>query len=247
MIYADSSADNGINAGSRDEGNSSMYIPRFKLEAELADLDADFQKRNADTTAVIDEYKKVHGNAKVHFYLHDIKYVPAKHRRITGPFTNTGRLHQLSPIIDAKKFLNVFVSLIKYRSSYTSGLTPVKTSAIAADGNDAVNISYEWTGLGYRLLTHEVGHWLGLWHTWDDSQAGEGIDDIPLQKTSTDIPCVRCPPAVRDQLRSGTGFHSSNYNNFMDYSGCRNMFSVKQALHIRYVILHYRTDLWNSK
>jgi hypothetical protein len=76
----------------------------------------------------------------------------------------------------------------------TNGLTPVKTPGNYHETYDVVNLNYQWVGLRYRLLTHEVSHWLGLWHAWDYQQLKDGIVDIPLQKTYTDMDCVKCPP-----------------------------------------------------
>lgn len=182
VLYGDKMQDNGINIESRENGNNTMYLPKEKIEAELADLDADFQNLNTDLTTVRSEFKKVIGNPKVRFYLSDIKYVEVNKRDIRRPSTNTDLLHRLSPIVNSKKFLNVYISEIKFEGDFTNGLTPVKTSENYGDGFDVVNLNYKWVGLKYRLLTHEVGHWLGLWHTWDESQLDDGIDDIPLQK-----------------------------------------------------------------
>jgi hypothetical protein len=246
-LYADKIEDNGTGPDAREVGNSTMYLPKAKIEAELADLDADFQNLNTDLSEVKSDFKKVIGNPKIHFYLSDIKYLEVNKRDIQRPNTNTDLLHRLSPIVDSKKTLNVYISVIKYRGKYTNGLTPVKTPGESHDGYDVVNLNYQWVGLGYRLLTHEVGHWLGLWHTWDDQQLEDGIDDIPLQTTFTDLDCDRCRPQVKDQVRRNLGFTQSNFNNFMDYSGCRKMFSIKQAQHMRKFIKIYRADIWNNQ
>ncbi|KAF5128616.1 Extracellular metalloprotease [Metarhizium anisopliae] len=71
-------------------------------------------------------------------------------------------------------------------------------------------------------VTHEVGHWLGLLHTWksDCSDDGDMIDDTASQES----PTWRCS-SVTDQFSDGTpanyacgGWRESNMYNFMDYS-----------------------------
>jgi hypothetical protein len=246
VIYSDSSADNGAGPTSVDKGNNTMFITEEKIKNELRDLDNAFQAKNSDLSNVIAEYEPSVGQANVHFSLQEIKYVRAGAMHIRLPFTNTDRLHNISPMVDPKRTLNVYISVIKFKGSHTNGVSPVKTSLSAGDENDAVNINYQWVGLGYRLLTHEVGHWLGLWHTWDESQLSDGIDDIPLQSGPTHVDCVLCPPKVQDQIVSESKFKNSNYQNFMDYSGCRIMFSKKQVLQIRKVIEKYRPEIWKG-
>ncbi|HYG11139.1 MAG TPA: M43 family zinc metalloprotease [Pyrinomonadaceae bacterium] len=247
VLYGDKLPDNGRDEHAVYAGNSTMYLPQEKIESERADLDADFQCLNADLSEVSDKFKNVIGNPRIHFYLSNLKYVEVNKKEIQRPSTNLDLLHELSPIVDSKRNLNVYISIIKYEGSFSEGVTPVKTPGNTHDEYDVVNVNYQWVGLRYRLLTHEVGHWLGLWHTWDDAQLADGIDDIPLQKTYTDMPCVYCPPEdVPDQVRRNSGFNESNYNNFMDYSGCRKMFSIKQAQHMRQFIRTYRPEIWGD-
>lgn len=244
VMYVDKSEEEGI-------GNPSEYLPKEKLIAELNDLDSDFQCLNKDINIVIPEFKGVVGNSKIHFYLADIVYVKIKS---WGPFYeryNSERLHRYSPVQNPEKCLNVYIGRIKFDGGWTNGVTPVKAQLEPDLKDDAVNINFKWVGLHYRLLTHETGHWLGLWHTFQPTEQGDedGITDIPIQDTWTDMECDICPPQVKDQLSAESkakGFKHSNYNNFMDYSGCRVMFSVQQVNRMRYVIKNFRPALWNN-
>lgn len=245
IIYCDQEPDNGIDTTSIKNGNSTTNVPQAKLDTELTDLNKDFQNLNGDLGQVNTEYQNVIGNPKIQFFLQEVKYVKVSKFRLKWRINNSRFLHKISPLVTPQECLNVYVSVIKLFFKSPSGLSPVKTAA-GSKYDDVVNISYKWTGLGTRLLTHEVGHWLGLWHTWDDSQAVDGITDIPLQNDFTDVNCAQCPLAVPDQLRSGTVFMHSNYNNFMDYSGCRFMFSKMQAQKMRDVIIAFRPLIWAS-
>ena len=258
VLYGDKWQDNGINCDSRIKGNSTMYLPKEKIEAELADLNADFQNLNTDLSEVISEYKSVIGNPKIQFYLFDIKYKEINKREIESYSNNTDFLVSKSRIENPSKFLNVYISKVKVDGEFTNGVTPAKSSKKYGDSYNAVILNYEWVGLRYRLLTHETGHWLGLPHTWDDAQledeiddgVNDKIDDIPLQESSTDVDCVKCPPQIDDRISlkfRKKGFVLSNYNNFMDYSGCRYMFSIKQARLMRKVIKFYRPEIWVNR
>lgn len=89
-----------------------------------------------------------------------------------------------------------------------------------------------------RTTTHEVGHWLGLRHTWGDNvTAGDCTpddfcDDTPdcadaLYNCASNPPS--CVPGVRRMIE-----------NYMDYSddACMNIFTLDQALRMR-VVLEY--------
>ncbi|EFZ04213.2 metalloprotease 1 [Metarhizium robertsii ARSEF 23] len=86
--------------------------------------------------------------------------------------------------------------------------------------------------------THEVGHWLGLFHTWQGgcSDDGDMIDDTAPQESPTE----RCS-AVRQRFSDGRpanyacgGWRESNMYNFMDYSDCSSTFTGGQKKRMAY-------------
>jgi hypothetical protein len=73
----------------------------------------------------------------------------------------------------------------------------------------------------------EVGHWFGLFHTFQDGCEGEGdmVDDTPAQLvTSNNGTC----PAGKDTCPDLPGLDA--WNNYMDYSSdiCRDSFTLGQ-------------------
>ncbi|OAA39306.1 metalloprotease 1 [Beauveria brongniartii RCEF 3172] len=86
-----------------------------------------------------------------------------------------------------------------------------------------------------KIITHEVGHWLGLLHPWEKGcDIGDYIDDTwPQEMATRNIPI--------DQRREDNGgevfqcgaWRPSNYRNFMDYFPGRNSFTDLQGQRMR--------------
>ena len=239
VIYSDKS-----HSGRIDGGNTSENIETTKILAELKDLHNDFLLLNSDTSQVITEYKNIIGNPKIEFHIADTILQQNGEKGIIRVCShkNKWNLYKQSPVINPKKYLNVYIGNIGTSFSNSYPWNDTET--------DAVYLAFDWVGLHYRLLTHETGHWCGLWHIFGGSGSGKGggckedgddINDTPIQKNPTNGDCDKCPPAIEDQHCDTN--KPSNYNNFMDYSGCRKMFTVEQCKRMREIITKNRPTL----
>ncbi len=90
-----------------------------------------------------------------------------------------------------------------------------------------------------RTLTHEVGHYLGLSHTFDGGcNGGDGVSDTPPTANANQgcnvnqNTCNNDNPDIKD-----------NVQNHMDYSSCRLMFTNGQSDRMHDAISTYRTSL----
>jgi len=88
-----------------------------------------------------------------------------------------------------------------------------------------------------RTLTHEVGHWLGLFHTFEggcNDGVGDNIADTPPQASGSS----GCPKG-RDSC-SGNG--PDLINNFMDYSfdSCMDSFTPLQIVRMQEAVRAFR-------
>lgn len=99
---------------------------------------------------------------------------------------------------------------------------------------------------GGRTLTHEVGHFLGLRHTWGDGffngcNVDDGIEDTPNISASNNFACNfdlnTCDEGEDDLPDMG--------ENYMDYNqdDCYNIFTQGQKEAMRFVLENFRPGL----
>jgi PKD repeat protein len=97
-----------------------------------------------------------------------------------------------------------------------------------------------------RTLTHEVGHWLNLYHTWGPTNnaglaSNCGEDDDVLDTPNT-IGVTSC------KLSENTCGVKANVENYMDYSYCSKMFTAGQRDRMRASLLTLqRSNIWTPQ
>jgi hypothetical protein len=90
--------------------------------------------------------------------------------------------------------------------------------------------------------THEVGHWLGLYHTFQNgcSAPGDLVKDTPRVAE----PNFGCPAEIDSCVYPGETIRKDKVDNFMDYTddGCMDKFTAKQSSRARRYTLKYRPE-----
>lgn len=150
-------------------------------------------------------------------------------------------------------YLNIWIC------NLTGGVLGYATPPGGASAKDGVVIGYKYFGNASpggvynkgRTATHEIGHWLGLNHTWgDDDFAAEpqcggsdGIADTPNQEDAT----YGAPswPVLDDCSPSSPGIQFMNYMDYVD-DGSMNMFSEDQVADMRNVLEDDRVTILSS-
>jgi hypothetical protein len=222
----------------KNETNSNNLISEAQIKQELIELNNNYTGKN-DMSSLNSDFKDLIGNANFKFYLADTILDNSSTKGIRR-YTNDYKL-KTSLIIKPKKYLNIFIG------KHTSSSRVLDKSTLPK----SVKVNYKNVGNSSNTITHEVGHYLGLWHIWGSGNCSvwknpfrkktDDVSDTPKQRNCTDVSREdSCPPKKLSKR--------PNYNNFMDYSSCRCFFTKGQAQKMRKKIILYRNHIYeNSK
>ncbi len=104
----------------------------------------------------------------------------------------------------------------------------------------ASEIGYSGNDKG-RTLTHEIGHWLGLLHTFQGgcTYPNDRVEDTPLVKE--EFTNTSCPPTGNscavDAKNNPLDTLYDQWENYMDYShGCQVMFTIGQKERVEFYL-----------
>ncbi len=246
--------------------NGPENISDDQVRDGLRILNRDFGKRNPDTTDIIPVFKNLADSTKIQFVLAT---------KNPQGFCTSGIIHyydtdtdwddQSSTIYshtwDPTKYMNVYIvkSITLTGGFGAAGYTYFPGTFSPGDPYDAIVVLNNYfgsigTGSNFlsRVLTHEVGHWLDLYHVFGGSN-GAGVDcnnDDLVNDTPTTIGYLNCPnAAVPSSYQICTPGVSENYQNYMDYSYCCRMFTHGQGLRMQAALqnnISGRDNLWTN-
>lgn len=238
-------------------------ISADQINSQLTVLNDDFNRMNADATT---EWPQA-ASANISFELATVDPFGNTTTGITRTYINTTEYQvNLSRSLDhysnvqmkssslngidawpTDQYLNIWVINMQ---DNVKGFSTFPGSIESA--YDGVVINYTFfgtigTGNTYsqfnkgRTATHEVGHWLDLYHIWgEDCDTDDLVDDTPEQESYH----FGCPSAY---YSCGS---NDMVNNYMDYTfdSCQNMFTQGQAERMRTTLLPngYRSSFYNS-
>jgi PKD repeat protein len=220
-------------------------------------LNEDFQKLNADTINVVPQFADIVGNANIRFEL--ARFDPFGEcsngiNRYYNFETLNGDDYSKLNAWPRTRYLNVW--LVRTMENGVAGYAYYPSSVEGVGfWRDGIIIRHNFIGdigtgspTNSRALTHEIGHWLGLAHTWGSTNtpgllnnclSDDGIADTPntIGWTTCNLSGTTCD----NQL--------DNVQNYMEYSYCSNMFTEGQVQFMRNILnsnLSGRNALWNE-
>lgn len=213
----------------------SENISDAQVNDAVAILNRDFNKLNADTNDVVAAFKNNIGTTPFAFKLATIDPNGNCTNGIIrhyDPMTNwTGNFNDYQYTWPAYKYLNIYV--VRSMGNGAAGYTFLPGSGVPGNADAIVILSTYVGSIGSgnpgtsRALTHEVGHWFNLQHTWGSTNnpgvacGDDGVSDTPitigysgcnLSGAST------CNPPIVE-----------NMQNYMEYAYCQRMFTNGQS------------------
>ncbi len=244
--------------------NTTENISTAALNAQLQVLNDDFRKLNSDANLVPAVWQSIAADCEIQFCLATIDPQGNPTTGITRTQTTVGSFNTNDNVKfnssggkdawPAGSYLNIWVcdlgsSLLGY-AQFPGG--PANT--------DGVVLNYRYTGTTAtgaqppfdkgRTATHEVGHYLNLYHIWgDDGGSCSGSDlvaDTPNQADATGG-CYNPGTVLTDNCAtSSPGYMWQNYMDYTD-DACMYMFTNGQKARIVAVMTGSRASLQNSQ
>ena len=207
-------------------------------------INLDYSKTNADTSTVVAAFRPLIANIGFKFRL--ARKDPSGNcttgiTRTYSTDTNIGDDRVKSLIVwDQDRYLNVWIC---NNANGAGGYSILPCQGGPSDGIVIRNSQFGSIGtscganLCKRSLTHEIGHYFGLPHTWGGSNtpglaSNCGIDDgIADTPNTIGVTGGGCPTTM-----ASCG-NLNNVQNYMDYANCEQMFTLGQRAVMRASLL----------
>jgi PKD repeat protein len=219
--------------------NGSENISEAQIQDQMRILNEDYNKKNTDLIDVVSSFVNVIGDAGIEFRLAQLD--PSGNPtngidRIVSNLTNQGGDNAKLNPWPRKSYLNIWI-VKNWNSSIPNGVLAYAYRPASVQGNpnvDGIIVLSQYVGsIGTssptyaRTLTHEIGHYLNLLHTWGSTN-NPGVstncnDDDGVSDTPNCIGTFTC------NTSSQSCGSLDNIQNHMDYSECTVMFTVGQS------------------
>jgi Pregnancy-associated plasma protein-A len=219
-------------------------ISDAQVESQIDVLNLDFRAQNPDLANAPAVWRPLATDAQLQFRLADIRRVHTDRASYVDDkvkFANSGG----SPVIDPDRNLNIWVcnldEVLGY--AYFPGVNP---------SIDGVVINFECFGtegtaadpfnLG-RTATHEIGHYLNLFHIWGGDTPSCSDSDFVEDTPNQSKPNFNKPPFP--QISCNNGPNGDMFMNYMDYvdDDTMFMFTAQQVVRMRTALGEARPNL----
>jgi len=248
--------------------NSAQNISDEQVRSQIDALNEDFRRMNTDTFRTQDVFKSIAADAQIEFKLAVQDPNGNATTGITRTATNVTSFSIANDDVkfdslggksawDTDKYLNIWVC--NFNAGGTFGYATMPGGNSVYDGVVIKYTAFGTTGgvqhpfnLG-RTASHEVGHWLGLFHPFLGGCSGmSGSNCISEGDHVCDTPPVAsanytCDPGSNSCAETPTDM-PDQIENYMDYTydRCMNMFTQGQAAVMQATLNTLRSGILSS-
>lgn len=224
-------------------------ISKAQIEDQLRVVNEDFQRQNADASNTRDFFKSRAANFNIEFKLARIAPDGSYTEGITRTYDPVNMIENYEdgsseaksavPPWDRNRYLNIWVvkRIESSRAGTVLGYAQLPGGPASTDGivmiHDRVGTigTANSSGKG-RTLTHEIGHWLGLYHPFQGGCSGsDGVDDTPpVAEASYGCTASQNPNTCNTDFPNEIDM----VENYMDYANgsCMNAFTNGQLARV---------------
>lgn len=224
----------------------------------LTILNRDYRLLNEDQEDVVPEFTDIMADVEIEFRLAGLDpdgNCTSGINRVVSELTYDGDDDMKDLIYWPRDmYLNVWVCADAAGAAGYTNLPSDVNSWWAASG-DGIVIRHDYLGsigtssVGHsRVLTHEVGHWLNLYHTWGSSNNPGNNNNCNMDDLVSDTPnTIGWSSCNLDGASCGNDI--DNIQNYMEYSYCTRMFTNGQRTRMRNALtssVAQRNQLWTD-
>lgn len=233
-------------------------ISNAQVYSAITAINEDYNANNLEFDNVISSFNSIKSDLDISFSLAQLdpsgNYTTGI-TRTESDFTDNANENVKSLILwDPNMYLNVWVvDNIESGAgayAYYPGTAPSGAEGIVCRNSQFGTIGTSSSAnFSSTTLTHEVGHYLNLAHTWGDSNDPGSVSNCDIDDSVSDTPNTQGTlyGCNTNQYTCGS---LDNIQNYMDYTDCTNMFTEGQRSRV-HASLHSslggRVNLWQHE
>ena len=216
----------------------SENISKAQILDALRIINEDYKLLNTDVSDIIPEFQGIVGNPQVEFRL--ARKDPNNQctdgiTRTVSPLTFSAS-DAVKDIIswDTDKYLNIWI--VETLENGAGGYSYLPGTPVNDNYRGIILVNSQLGSIGTsnssnfaaRTLTHEIGHFLNLYHVWGYSNEPGLASNCNMDDEVTDTPNTIGTLLTCD-LAQNTCSSLDNVQNYMDYATCAKMFTQGQV------------------